>query len=426
MELSIALLLILEGEAVLKTTFETSLQCHAPWRSLYIQPDGNVYVDNQSSHLIGNLPSSRLDEILTGNSLAQLQQQFLQGTFPTSCNNCKKKENTIGHSRRIFFQHKLLPLDQTQAKFQLEYLDLNLTNRCNLKCRMCNSESSASWIAEDIALTESSPIDLRRPKAPQVLQVQPELVNKLLSNTDLFQNLRYLALRGGEPLMEPIYLSILDFFIKQGFSNQITLDISTNGTVTDPKILGRINQFRNIDFHLSIEASGELYKYIRGGNNFSIDDLQEKIRIIRSFGIPIIFAVTVSIYNIIHLDKLILWFLKHKSINDEIILSNAVVRPDYLQYQNIPRPLRLLAKEKLSKVLEPIEEHCRLPERRIRNSGIQEIITGLQSPDTDERLELWKTFIEFNQRLDVMRKTSIVEIIPEFKNFYQLNVGSPS
>jgi MoaA/NifB/PqqE/SkfB family radical SAM enzyme len=410
----------------LKTTFKDPLQCHAPWRSLYVRPDGNVYVDNQSSHLIGNLVANDLDEIVASNSLVLLQQQFLEGQFPISCDNCEKKEKTIGHSRRIFFQHKLPPLDQDKKIFQLEYLDLNLTNRCNLKCRMCNSESSASWIPEDIALTKSSPIDLHRPKTPQVHQVRPEVVNKLLSSPDIFKNMRYLALRGGEPLMEPVYLDILDFFIKQGIANQITLDLSTNGTVTDAKILGQINQFKDVDFHLSVEGSGELYKYIRGGHNFSIDDLQEKIRIIRSFKIPIIFAVTVSVYNILYLDQLILWFLKTKNNNDELILSNAVVKPNYLQYQNIPHQLRQLASERLGKILGPLEDHCNLSHRRIRNSGIQEIIMRLQQPDTTGRLELWNTFIEFNQRLDVMRNTNILDIIPEFKDFYEPSAGSPS
>lgn len=402
----------------LKTTSEPHFFCHAPWRTLYINPEGEVRLDNQSSFVLGTLEDGRsLKEIIKSEAPAQIQQQFGKDRLPDSCRNCAQKESIIGHSRRFFFQHKLEPMGIEGNQFKLEYLDLHLTNRCNLKCRMCNSESSSQWIEEDKILNSIDAKRLNRPKNPRVRRVNQEILKGLLRDPDIFKNLRYLALRGGEPLMEPLYLEIIDFLIQHGFAQQIILDLSTNGSFAEAKVLKRLNHFASVDFHLSVEGGGELYQYIRGGQTFSIDKLERNIQRFRELpNVHIIFAVTVSVYNILHLDELIEWFLKIKTDKDEIILSNTVVRPNYLQYLLIPSHLKLLAVERLEKILPQLKRHCSSPNRMIRDSGIDQLIDYLNTPTHDEleRERLWRTFLSFNSEVDKMRKTRLVDIVPEY------------
>ena len=78
--------------------------CLAPWRALSIKANGDVGPDAQYGSRYGNLFQNDLDEILKSKDAVDLKRDFVQGRFGQYCGSCEKKEKTVGHSRRLFFE----------------------------------------------------------------------------------------------------------------------------------------------------------------------------------------------------------------------------------------------------------------------------------------------------------------------------------
>jgi radical SAM protein with 4Fe4S-binding SPASM domain len=399
--------------------------CQAPWRALLIKPSGDVVPDSQFQGVLGNINNNNLEEILRAKPLNKIKEIFFQGDSPKECSNCISKENAIGHSRRIFFDHKLtanvgksLTPDEPS---QIQYLELNLSNKCNLKCRMCNSVSSTAWIKEDNELNELSNFSLSRPPSPKVQKASIEKLLEIFDNPEMLKDLKYLSLRGGEPLLESDNIKILEKCVEIGIAKNIRLDVSTNGSFFSSQIFELFKYFKQIDYQISIEATGDLYKYIRGGEHFSIENLEVEIKKTRELkNINLIFAVTVSIYNIFHLSKLLDWFEKNRESGDQIIMTNTVVRPKYLNFQILPQYLKAQALKQLesSRVIEKIVAKG---ESLYGDSGKNTICESLQRDifSTEEKTKLISNFILFNNSLDKIRQTNLLSVVPELKDLFQ-------
>lgn len=394
--------------------------CLAPWRALSIKANGDVGPDAQYGSRYGNLFQNDLDEILKSKDAVDLKRDFVEGRFGQYCGSCEKKEKTVGHSRRLFFEHTIKPLMTSQDLDTLDepdiyYLDLNLSNTCNLKCRMCNSVSSTSWISDEKVLLSKGVRTYHRPKDNRPVKIELNKVLEIFKNPKPFRNLKYLALRGGEPLLEIENIKVLEKFIEWDLAKNITLDISTNGSVISDDIKSLMEEFRETHLYLSIEGAGPLYNYIRGGDKFSIADLENKIKIFRSISnVTIIFAVTVSIYNIFSLDLLWNWLDGVYQSGDEIIMTNAVVRPEYLNFQILPRSMKMdaLGRLEASGIREgPHHTGKRLVgdigKTLIRQSLLNEVFTPQQ------KRHLIKQFTEFNQDVDELRKTRLGDVAQE-------------
>ena len=122
-----------------------------PFRELYIEhtTNRNNIVDEdpgyrscciQSKSHKGSLVNKSTDWFTTDKNLVDIRKQFLEGKKPSNCSNCwmeeklglvssRQKENSkyVNHFRN------LKPTDPPS----LEVLDIRLSNKCNLQCKMC-------------------------------------------------------------------------------------------------------------------------------------------------------------------------------------------------------------------------------------------------------------------------------------------------
>ncbi len=402
--------------------------CLAPWLALSVKPNGDVGPDAQYAKSYGNILTQSLEEILSGGEFRTLRTEMQQQKFATACVNCATKESTLGHSRRIFFEHTLrrfnLELPQkNDGEINLQYLDLNLSNKCNLKCRMCNSVSSTSWLAEDRELVQKFGSRLNRPEGLRAEKIELQSILKIFSNRELFKNLQYVALRGGEPLLEAEGIKVLEQLVEWQIAPQVILDISTNGTMVSPQLLKLMSHFKQIDLYVSVDGAGELYRYIRGGDKFSIEELERNLLQFRKIPqLTVMFTAAVSIYNIFKLDELWDWFEKVYQPHDEITFSNAVVRPAYLNFQILPQRMKELALQRLenSRILEGPHHSGR---RLLGDSGKQLIRASLKKEvfSSEKKSLLVSQFCEFNTELDRMRGTSLLKVVPELTPLFQIN-----
>ena len=90
-------------------------------------------------------------------------------------------------------------------------------------------------------------------------------------------NLYGIWITGGEPFMDD---SVFDFFnkLKQYCDpQQLKVLITTNASKLDVKKLEQLQGFKRLQIHVSIDATGDLYKYMRG-YNLSLIHISEPTR----------------------------------------------------------------------------------------------------------------------------------------------------
>lgn len=365
------------------------MKCYAPWHSLTVRFNGDIAADCVYTARYGNILKQSLEDILSSDQSKSTKSSILNDVLPKECSQCTAKENVNGHSRRIFFNEVLNPIIPIQSNYTVDYndivfLEFNMSNICNLKCRMCSGVNSTAWIKEDIKLSKHS--ILQRPvNSPEFgyTNISEDIVDSLFEDGKYFTNLKYVNIKGGEPYLEPVNKKIMQKLISMGIARNIILDISTNGTIVDLEFDALALQFKETRWHVSIEGIGRLYEYIRGGDHFTFEQLEQNIKSFAKFD-RVILAGTVMTYNVCHLIELEQWFHKIKQSNFELYLNNVVTTPSYLN-------------------------PCLLPDSILQGTGY--------THDNKLNHEV-ATFVEYTNRVDELRGTSILDVCPELNSLF--------
>lgn len=395
--------------------------CLAPWHSLTVKWGGNVVPDIIYKNKLGNINKQTLREILDGAEHRALREAHRSRVIPDACVGCKTKEQT-GRSRRQFFWDKL-DWDVRHASKNLtvdtvpdiRYLDFTVSNKCNLKCIHCNPFVSTGWTKDGKALNK-----LNRSywgQQPTGFHgAQTDFMDNLFADPDVFRNLQWVALRGGEPLYDERCIEILQWFVDAGLSHNIMLDISTNATVFNDEFRILFAQFKHVELMVSVEATDELYSVVRGDTH-SWSDLNSNIeRFYEIENLEMVFAVTVMITTVFDLPNVWNWFNKYHATRASISMSNVVVNPEYLNITNMPVNLKQQALEKIQDI--PSEAYwppgSYHSEEFEYQTGIDDIRKGLQNNEYDEHA--WQSFLQYTQDLDKLRNTDTFKLIPELNN----------
>jgi MoaA/NifB/PqqE/SkfB family radical SAM enzyme len=360
------------------------MKCYAPWHALSIRFNGDVVPDCVYTGRHGNLLKEDLPTILRNPGLIHTQRTIASGQFPSNCLQCTAKESANGHSRRKFFEQVLNPMLKPESNLRndIYFLEFNMSNLCNLKCRMCSGVNSTAWIKEDLKLDK---MGVQRPiHEPDFgyRNLSPDIVDRLFEYPEYFKNLQYVNIKGGEPYMEPANKQIMQKLIELNLAKNITLDISTNGTVVDLEFDELAHQFKETKWHISIEGTGKLYEYIRGGDNFPFEQLVDNLQQLDKMD-RLIFAGTIMTYNVCHVKDIVDWFYNIKKPHYELYVNNVVTTPAYLNPQILPE--------------------------RILDG------TGYRHKDSPIQLE---QFVDFTRKVDELRGTDILDVCPELSSLF--------
>lgn len=120
------------------------------------------------------------------------------------------------------------------------FCDIGITENCNFKCKMCKF-----W---------------QTPKNPRELSVD-EWKDFIVSLEDIGGNQIRMHFAGGEPLLKPGFLELLEFTSKKGFRTFIV----TNGSLIDEAIAGRIVRSGVEGISISLDSLNEnTHDFLRG------------------------------------------------------------------------------------------------------------------------------------------------------------------
>ena len=314
------------------------MKCLAPWKALSIRFNGDVVPDCVYTGRHGNIHQQSLTEILRHPGLIQLQDKISNEVLPKECNQCSLKESASGHSRRIFFDQILHHVPRNRD-IDIRFLEFNISNKCNLQCVMCSGVNSTAWVKLDQKL-DSIDKSFQRPLSHPDFgyrNVGTDIVDKLFAEPVYFKNLEYVNIKGGEPYMEQDNIKLLKKLLDLGLEKQVTLDISTNATVENTEFEDLALRFKT-KWHVSIEGTGRLYEYIRGGDKYTWEKFNDSVHRFSKFD-SVIFAGTVMTYNVRHIKECFDWFETIKKPNYSMFFSNIVVTPPYLNPALLPNEI---------------------------------------------------------------------------------------
>jgi len=381
--------------------------CYMPWHGLTITANGDIKPCCQWRGSLGKVSSVNIASIYNNNKIQNLRQEFLNGDKPISCSSCWEREEMIGTSRRMWFTDKFVdPTDKvatyvpTVEEIKWYQVDVNLSNVCNLKCRMCGSWASNQWFDEELELSKLDKRYLKSNIDHSVIQHDASQLEDILNNLKYIKRIDF---KGGEPMLAKNHVEFLEEIINKGYSNQITLQYTTNGTVVNPKILEALSKFKNVRLMFSIEGTGNLYEYIRGGK-YTLTDLDGVINDYNKLpNVNIGFNVTIQAYNLNNLKKLYNFLHELETKYTKVSASQAFTTicnsPIYLSPFVLPLELREKAIEELS--------------------NINDFTSLLKSLISDDIHQLhWNTFVSFTNNLDKLRNENVLNIIPEFRKYW--------
>jgi MoaA/NifB/PqqE/SkfB family radical SAM enzyme len=408
--------------------------CMHPFTGLATREDGAIKICCRSQP-IGFIQNESLESAWNNENMQKVRREVLSGIRPEVCKPCFDLEDQGVESLRQRHINGVIPearinlYPNTEFKeilpFEFPTMEIKLNNLCNLKCRMCNPLDSTNWgdwnqvvpfyKKENNYLVPTVEKLVRTPG--QYIGPFDDTDNWWNSFEKLIPHFKRVEFAGGEPLMDPNHYKILDMLKPYGQNMEIkyatngtTLGISKNRTIFD-----YWPHFKSVAVNVSIDGIHDVYNYIRGNGDFKL--VEENIKHIKT--IPnvsrVVGAFTAQAGNILQAAECIDYFLNKMNI---VFYSHRVSYPNVLSAQVLPGPLKELAIKRLQDIKDRVSEFNIVQEypilEQITKRQIDDNINYLMAKDQHH---LWKDFLDFNFNLDMSRKQSLLDVVPEFKPY---------
>lgn len=341
---------------------------------------------------------------------------MLSGEKVKGCEMCYLQEKIGKISYRQKFNTEWI---ESNVNFTPIYLDLRLGSLCNLKCRMCNPFNSCVYAKEHFDLF-SEDSDYRRifkecyGENPEYLKDEDPWWDSSILWDEIISfipKLEKVYMTGGEPtLIEQNYMFLRKCL--EANRHDLNLFFNINCTVLKDEFLDLLKQFSRVKINASIDGVGKMNEYIRYPSNWNVIDRNfRKLAALKNIELGI--SPVVQIYNALHLSELLKYiedvsneYKKH--INIDFLIN---VRPEYFDIRELPRDIRVIAKEKLENVkqMKIYRNH-----ENIRN--VVDSTQELMLLDDNDGKHISDFFI-MTKLFDAKRNQSFKEYIPDL---YQL------
>jgi sulfatase maturation enzyme AslB (radical SAM superfamily) len=193
----------------------------------------------------------------------------------------------------------------------------------------------------------------------------------------LAENLKYLTLTGGEPMLIKHYYQLLDHLIAKG-KEGIDLRVYTNGSVYNPIFVEKLLKFKTT-LNLSIDGVGRTAELQRKGTDWNT--VKANVDKFLQLPVNIKFHITLTNISIIDVHSLAEYFASIVAqYPDCRFVAHTANAPSHLAIYNLAAPLCKTALHSISQALnvltnpqfaqlrEQLEAHRSLMEKRVNAS----------------------------------------------------------
>ncbi len=402
---------------------DSKVFCMSPWIQLHAQTNGKVSPCCMSAVYDGNeIGDLRKDPDLLSSwnseKMKQIRKNMLEGKQSSICGNCYKYEELGKPSERHSYNRDFLRFkdrisltepDGTLPVNTVPVIDIRFSNKCNYKCRICNSEYSSLWFEEELKLGKVKEGDPR-----QFKPIEDE--EKFWKSFEgLLPSVERLHFAGGEPLFMEEHYRSLEHLISIG-KTDVNLTYNTNLSVLRFKrhqVTDLWKKFRQVDVWASLDGMGGRGDYQRKGQQW--EQIEENIRTIQRECPDLYFGVnvTVSVFNIFHIPE----FYRH-------LTSTGLVQPERVNLYILFYPkafsiihLPAALKQQVSSLYTQFEtEYLQEPDRY---NHIRQHIQAVLAYMNSEEGNLQKEFRRSIEAVDALRAENFVDTFPELQLLWE-------
>lgn len=337
----------------------------------------------------------------------KMRQTLLEGKTWNDCSTCyyMEQQGQISHREhynRYYYLKDTFDYEYNLKKLKLDklknpkYYEIHIGNLCNLKCLTCNEKDSSKFHAENKILNIS---EFPNENFSSFSSTKKDYIFHAITN-----DLQFLDIRGGETLLVPEIKKIL-FDLAEEKTKNITLKIQTNGTIIpDDEWLTIFKKFKNTKVNISVDAYKQKNYYIRFPAEWN--NICETINVLEKNNVKFIINTVLSNLNLLVLPELLQWISDNKYLNYLYVLKD----PMYYRYTNLPPKL-------FAKSIEQLKNSSFTFMNKDTYTVIKSLINSLETEHQDYKKN-WKTFTNMIKMRDKIRNNSILDVIPELKQYF--------
>lgn len=341
-----------------------------------------------------------VDQAWSSDQFNQIRSAFDRGERHPACVTCWRQESVGQPSiRSTYTQRQQNTTGIGDRPSQPKSMQWSFSNTCNFACRTCSLEYSTGWLRETRDLADqgdSTSADLMAQfaKSPWDQTRMEEIVPHL-------DQVTHLELFGGETLLSAKMPDLLQLIIDRGLASQITLVLTTNGSVAPtPQLVDQLIQFNRVEVTFSIDAvTPKTFKYIRTGDWHQVSENIDRWRKqpVNTFANP-----TFSVLNIWDCDRILNTLGKRFGITQ--VGWNWVESPAYYNAVHLPESIKSY----------------------ITNTSTyfhsKKLLPQLNSSTRSE--STWQDFLQRTEWLDQSRSQPMKKYMPElYDMIYNANKG---
>ena len=365
--------------------------CSSFWNHQQISTTGEVkpccrFAGRKKEHDLNNIP---INDIFNSNFMKDLRNKSLSGERIEGCKRCYEEQDSGKRSLRQRVNANKGTREYNLDDPKITYLELSISNDCNLACRMCSSRFSHRIYDEEKEYYGKTEIKHKKTRS------------NIDSAYDLLDSLNYIKFTGGEPLMIKEHWELLQEAVDRNLAKNITLNYSTNNTILPKQKHQELwKHFHKIELCVSLDSiKKEENEYQRHHTNHqqALSNIKEFVKFYQK-GVPIrvVGRPTITIMNVMHVPETIEWLL------DAGVYPVNATHLTFPAHQSIT-VLPLAAKNKIKEKFEAY--NYKLEDTRLQ---CQYLINYMFSKDNSH---LWPEFKKHTEFLDRSRNQ-------DFKNTY--------
>lgn len=383
--------------------------CPMPFVTLSINPGNYISRCMMSHERMGPIAH----DTYSNKQFQDLRKNMLSGVWDKEgCRSCLHKEQQgMKSQRQKWLEREVKYLGEEGIyennldirRNKIYHLYMNFSNICNFKCRMCGPWFSNAWLS-----------DWKKMGTDDFVFIPPKQqidLDKFLEEfgSDLSE-LRQIWITGGEPFIDDSVFSFFERLKDYCDISKITVTINTNASKLQVEKLKLLTDLKKLQINISVDATGEIYEYMRG-YNYTFEELSQKIRDIRSLNqenLLITINSAFQIYNILDIEDYFSWGV---DVLDDAEFGfclefRILTHHPRLQARHAPDYIKEISKNQILRLIEKYPEQQYLPE----------LLIELEKP---RDIEMVKSFIEWNSKLDKIRKTNTLPIVTEIYNYWK-------
>lgn len=411
--------------------------CPMPFTSLHIDADGRIKIccaDSPKTIPMDkhgrpfNVTTHKLSDFWNSDYVKSIRKEFIDGKQPYSCRGCFESEindeqsqtvRTAAINRMNFMKidyHEIVDDCKEDGHLNLTPIDYQtmVGNLCNLACKMCGPDYSTNYskFFKSRGFEKMSEIKIHN-NSHQVFYESMDshfgVVHnwpKTIKLSNIFSeykdDITHIFITGGEPTIVPENTDFLEELSESSNKNNMHLQIATNCTNVNKKLLTTLDKFKSVGIHCSIDGKNEIASIQRTYSDW--EQIEKNLKTLVEWSSnsskEIYVHSVITLMNVHHIMDF--WVYLQKLNKDLAISFMPIITKEH------PYGLSFIPKRFKSKLLETIEnadyiDYFNMVEK------FKNHINSINFSDNDE---------EFFETLDFIQRLHPEYNIKEIYKFY--------